>query len=686
MRSRSRDRGFVGRVTLPAWVKCSRPLAGVAFAASVLLLPAVRAAAEGAGDLADLSIEELMDVQIEVTSVAKKPQALSEAAAAIAVLTGEDIRRAGVTSIPEALRLVPGVYVARVDANKWAVSSRGFDGRIANKLLVLVDGRCVYTPMFTGVLWEAQDTVLDDIDRIEVIRGPGGTLWGANAVNGVINIITKRAKDTQGGLLEAGAGSEERAFGAVRYGGRLGEDAYYRVYAKYFERDSFVDASGADTYDDWRARRSGFRIDWGVSSDSALTVQGDIYDGDARQTVLVAAAAPPFCQALNDEIDMSGGNLLVRWTRQLGPDSSLALQVYYDRGDRSEALFDATTETGDIDFQHRFPVGARHDVLWGIGVRSMSDTVLGRSGLLFDPPSATDQLYNAFIQDEIALVAGRLALTVGSKLEHNEYTGYEVQPSVRLAWTPTPRDTVWAAVSRAVRTPVRSERVLSFALPGTTEGLIPTFVGDPDFGAEELLAWEMGCRIDATDHVAFDLATFYNQYSNLGTNVAGFPYLDPTPWPHMVLPLDLGNDGEGETYGFELATEVALSDRWRLRGGYSLLKMDLEPTAGAPPNTTVRGDGQNPQQLAFLHSSVDVPGNVELDVTLRYVDAIAALDLDSYLELDVRLGWKPRPDLEVFIVGQNLLHHEHAEFRPLVIPTVATEVERGVYGGVTWYF
>jgi iron complex outermembrane receptor protein len=656
----------------------------------LVLVLAVRPHASWAGqpasDLADLTLEELMDVEIEVTSVARKPQKLSEAAAAIYVLTGDDIRRSGVTSIPEAFRLVPGMHVARVDANKWAISSRGFDGRIANKLLVLVDGRSVYTPVFTGVLWETQDMVLDDIERIEVIRGPGGTLWGANAVNGVINIITKSAKETQGGLLSVGGGTEERAFGTVRYGGKLSADAYYRVYAKYFDRDGLVDAFGAEAYNDWDMRRTGFRIDWDVSDASALTFQGDCYDGDAHQTVLLPAAAPPFARAVNDDFDLSGGNLVVRWKRSLDQDSDLALQAYYSRRDRCEVLFDATIDIADVDFQHRFPLGTRHDLLWGIGLRLISDEVEGRSAMAFDPASATDLLYSAFVQDEIALVPDRLALTIGSKFEHNEYTGFEVQPSVRLAWTPTARDTVWAAVSRAVRTPCRSERVIWYTQPGTADGLFPTFIGNEDFDTEELLAWELGCRISATDRVSVDLATFYNVYDNLGGTQLGLPFLEQSPWPHMVLPLYTGNYGEGETYGFELATDIDVSHWWHLRTGYSLLKMDIGPKPDAGPGAMVRGDGESPEQMAFVHSSMNIPGNVELDVIGRYVDAVPAIDIGSYFELDIRLGWKPTRNLELFVVGQNLLKDEHAEFRPVILFTEATQVERGVYGGVTWRF
>ena len=312
-------------------------------------------------------------MSIEVTSVSKKAEPLSEAAAAVYVLTGDDIRRSGATTVADALRLVPGVEAARLDSSKWAISTRGFAGRFANKLLVLVDGRSVYTPLYSGVYWEEQDLPLDDIERIEVVRGPGGTLWGANAVNGVINIITKSAKDTQGGLITAGGGTEEKLFGTVRYGGQAGEDAFYRVYAKAFDRDGSVDPTGADTDDDWSMRRTGFRIDWAASGDDALIVHGDLYQGEAGQTVLLPSPAFPYSTLVDDDIDMGGGNLVLRWEHTYGDDSDMALQLYYDRAERREAMYDYRRDTVDLDFQRRNPLGERHEIIWGLGYRVVAD-------------------------------------------------------------------------------------------------------------------------------------------------------------------------------------------------------------------------------------------------------------------------------------------------------------------------
>lgn len=642
--------------------------------------------------LTNMSLEELMQVEIVVRSVFKKPQRLWASPAAVTVITGDEIRRSGARSIPEALRLIPGVYVARVDASTWAISSRGFDGRIANKLLVLVDGRSVYTPLLTGVFWEMQDTVIADIERIEVIRGPGATLWGANAVNGVINVVTKRARDTQGGLLEMGVGTEERFFSTLRYGGRLGEHAWYRVYAKAFERDGSANAEGADLNDGWRAWRTGLQIDWDLSAQDTLTLDGAYLEGRTGGTALLPLYTPPFVQVVPDSADMSGGHFLARWTRTYSETSDLTLQTYYDVTRHDELLAQAVAKTLDVELTHHFQPADRHDIVWGLGARQVSDEFRGSDTLWVVPETATDYIYSALIQDEIELVADRLAFTIGSKFEHNEYTGFEYQPSARLAWTPpspegrVPRQTVWAAVSRAVRIPSRIEENAVDNMPGTSEGLFPRWIGSGNLDSEELLAYELGYRVQPTARLTLDLAGFYNRYDRLGTVEFGMPFLETMPPPpHLVLPGTLTNNAKGTTYGVEFSPELMLSDRWSLRGGYALLKMDLE-FDGALPGSMIRGDGESPEQIAFLRSSANLPGGVGLDFMLRYVDSIPALDVHSYLELDARLSWRPRDSIELFIVGQNLLADQHREYFPTYVPALTTEVERGVYAGITVTF
>lgn len=634
--------------------------------------------------------EELFFSEDEmVTSVSKKKQKLSEAAAAVYVITQDDIRRSGATSIPEALRMVPGLQVARLDANKWAVSSRGFNGRFANKLLVLIDGRSVYSPLFSGVYWDVQDTLLEDVDRIEVIRGPGATLWGANAVNGVINIITKNAEDTQGGLLTAGGGNEERGFGQVRYGGKIGEDAYYRAYAKYFDRDA-----GAHGADDWHVGRVGFRADWNVNEMDALTFQGDYSDGESGERSTYPILSPPFSDTVEDDSPFSGGNILFRWERQFSEASDLALQTYYDRTERATTFVAQKHDTFDLDFQHRFRPMEGQEIVWGLGYQFIADEIVGSWTLAVDNEHQEDHLLSAFVQDEMSFMEDRLRVTVGSKFEHNDYTGFEFQPSGRVLWTPRERDTVWAAVSRAVRTPSRIEtaedggRINLRAFPGlggvTT---LASLFANSDMESEELLGYELGYRTRVTDRLTLDIAGFYNQYDDLRTLDLETPYMEDTPAPsHILIPFRVGNKMDGETYGVELAAEWKVLKWWRLDAAYTYLQMELHVDADSGDILSEAAEGQSPHNQFSLRSSMDLPSNLEFDSWLRYVDNLPDLDVNSYVTLDVRLGWKPRENIELFVVGQNLIDSEHREFGPRFLETQATSVERGVYAGLTWRF
>ncbi len=625
-------------------------------------------------DLTELSIEELMN--IEITSVSKKPQKLSEAAAAVFVITQEDIRRSGVTSIPEALRMVPGLQVAKIDANKWAVTSRGFNGRFANKLLVLMDGRSVYSPLHSGVFWHIQDTLLEDIDRIEVIRGPGATLWGANAVNGVINIITKHSSETQGGLVTAGGGTEERGFGSFRYGARSGDDKYYRVYAKYFTRDEAVFSSGDDATDDWDSLRGGFRVDRQIRGGDSLTFQGDIYDGKVGERIILAT--PSSIQTYDGTTAFNGVSLLGRWERSLSDASNLSLQVYYDRTDLEIKRIDEIRDTFDIDFQHHFLFGERHGIMWGVGYRFTRDNIDNSSATIFTPDRRHVDLWSAFLQDDISLVDDIFRLTVGSKIEYNDYTGIEIQPNIRLIWTPKRSYSIWAAVSRAVRTPSRAENdVMSYyGLPSS--GVVFPVCGSSDFDSEELIAYELGFRILPVDQLSIDIAAYYSDYDNLRTVELGGAF------PDVRLVMD--NKMEGSTYGVELAVDWRVFDWWRLMGAYSFLQMQLHPHSDSRDPFSELAEGDNPHHQASLRSSMDLRGNLELDLWTHYVDNLPSQGVGSYVALDIRLGWKPRKDLELSIVGQNLLDSQHPEFFPEILDTTPTEVERGVYGKITWKF
>jgi len=602
---------------------------------------------ESRGDLKKMSIEELFN--LEVTTVSTKPEALSATPAAVKVVTGDDIRRMGALSIPEALRYIPGVEVARVDNRQYAITARGFNGTIANKLLVLIDGRSVYTPLFSGVFWDAQDVFLDDVEQIEVIRGPGATVWGANAVNGVINVISKRAADTQGLLVMGGAGSPERGFGGLRYGGKLGSRSFFRLYGKVLDRDSSVRPNGQDVGDDFKTDQGGFRLDggWGPSSD--LTIQGDIYKGSADQR-------------FTDDMEIGGRNVMTRWTRRLAEHSDMQLNAYYDHSLRDMPLtFRETLDTYDVSLRHRLPLGERHDMMWGLGYRLTQDVVGNTPGFAFLPSHQTRNLYSSFVQDEIEL-SSVLHWTLGSKVEHNDYTGVEVEPSTRLAWTPSATRTLWGAVSRAVRAPSRLDRDLY--VPSTP----PFFLaGGPNFDSEVLLAYELGYKAQPARNLSAAIATFYNSYDNL-RSVRGGP------------PIVLANDLDGETYGVEGSATLEARKGWRLSGGYTFLRMILR----SPSDTsTVKQAGDSPRHQWFARSSLTLAHGLEVDAGVRYVGELPNQKIPSYLATDARLGWRPVPSLEISAVGQNLFDSRHPEFGT---PASRKEVERSLYGRATWTY
>lgn len=639
--------------------------------------------------LLELSLEELM--RIEVTLLAKKKQKLSEAAAAIYVVTQENIRRSGVTSIPEALRLVPGLQVARIDSNKWAISSRGFNDRFANKLLVLIDGRSVYTPLFSGVYWDVQDLLLEDVERIEVIRGPGGTLWGANAVNGIINIITKSAKDTQGGLVSIGGGSEEHGFSGFRYGGKMGKAFYSRLYGKYFNRDTFFHG-----HDDWRQGRLGFRTDWELDKSDTLTFQGDYYDGEDGERFSIPIPVSPFSTTFNDDSNLSGGNLLFLWKHEFNEYSDLALQLYYDRTEREVASFEEIRDTFDFDFQHRSHLSARQELVWGLGYRVTTDDIheFLLSSASFIPDTRDDHLFSAFLQDEINLVKDKLSLTLGSKFEHNDYTGFEYQPRGSLAWTPSSQHTLWAAVSRAVRTPSRADVDLRFIEevfpPGTIAPLpgLLTLIGNKDFDSEELLAYELGYRFQLLDTLSLDLATFYNLYDKYKTIEPGIgtTTIKTSPLPHLLIPVLIGNKMDGETYGVELTARWQVLNWWRLEGSYTFLQIQMHPDGDSNDITSVDIERENPHNQFSIRSLIDLPRNLEFDWGVRFVDNLPSQGVESYFAMDLHLGWKPNKNLEIFLVGQNLLDNHHPEWVDFFYQPRAIEVEPSVYAKITWRF
>lgn len=653
---RSRERRDVTLVSL-----------ALALVFCVTALPSV-AATRSPDDLTELSLEELMNV--EVTSVSKKGQPLSQAAAAIFVITQEDIRRSGVTSIPEALRMAPGINVAKVDGNKWAITARGFNDRYSSKLLVLMDGRTLYTPFFAGVYWELQDYALEDIERIEVIRGPGGALWGANAVNGVINIITKKAKDTQGALASTVVGTEE-AIGTLRYGGTVGDNFHYRVYGKTFNRDTSYAPGGA--HDDWRSGRGGLRADWDLGSHDALTVHGNYSDGRAGDRVTLPRLSAPFgTQSRDEDAGLASQSVLANWTHRFGSQSETQLRLYYDQYRRDSVTIGERVNTYDVDFQHHIGLPFGHDVVWGLGYRLMSDRYRPSTAITLAVPSRDISLYSAFLQDEISLIPDTLSLTLGSKFLHNDFTGFEIQPSARLLWKVTPQHSIWTAISRAVRTPDRFREDATLTVTGTPFGAVRILNNSLD--SEHVLAYELGYRGQLHPRLTLDLASFYNQYDRL-------VFTETV----TALTTRYVNNASGHTAGLELAAEWRPFDWWALRPVFTY----QQTVIAGPPITsipTTGREGSSPDHQASLQSRITWGQQWEFDAWYRYVERLTASGVPGYHTLDLRVGWHLSKQLTLDLVGQNLLDKAHPEFRTISGGTQRTEVQRAGFLRLTWHY
>ena len=629
-------------------------------------------------DLAELGFDELM--QIEITSVSKKSEKLSEAAAAVYVVTRNEIRRSGATSIPEALRLVPGVDVAQIDPNKWAVGIRGFNGRFANKLLVLIDGRSVYTPTYSGVYWEYLDYLLEDIERIEVIRGPGATLWGANAVNGIINIITREASDSQGGLLSVAAGNELKGLVEARQGFEPSENAQARVYVKGRRLDESQDQFGMDQDNGGDYLQTGLRLDIQHSENQWLTFQGDLYRDDLSQQHTIPNFEPPYeSQVVNGDIEAKGGNLGVRWGLMTGLDSELNVKFSYDFYDHQELKYSERRDTLDFELQHQFAPFANHELVWGTGYRwSYNDMTSSPLISVTDPIERSD-IWNLFLQDSIYFPEQNISLTLGVKLEGNSYTGTEVQPNLRASWVPSEKLTWWGAISRAMRTPSRVDTDTAINI-----SIIPPFGLDPNnplptllqvlgqqgFQSEQVDAYELGVRWMPLPQLAVDLATFYNNYTNLRSyNIGDAKMQDINGTMYLVLPLELANNIQGHSSGFELLTTWQASPSTRFRFAYSLLDIKLEDTK---PNdfsaNIISADvDRSPNHQVSLWGSFDLSAAVELDLRLYYVDQRSWFTgetetIDSNINGDLRLAWRPMKSLELSFVGRNLLDSPNQEF------------------------
>ncbi|HEY1892772.1 MAG TPA: TonB-dependent receptor [Steroidobacteraceae bacterium] len=644
-------------------------------------------AADQVNQLKQLSIEQLANVM--VTSVTRGPQPLARSAAAVAVVTSGQIASSGAMNVPEAIRYVPGINVAQLTASQWAVSSRGFASANSPDLLVLSDGRSIYTPLFSGVFWDVQDYLMQDIDRIEVVRGPGAALWGSNAVNGVINIISKSAEDTQGAWASAGGGSEERALVAAQYGGQAdaaaGDPMYYRVFAKYQDHAP-EDYPAAASSDGWDLGHVGFRTDWKADSTDAFSVQGDAYDGRIGQVSpavnIIGRPGPPPPLV----VGVGGGNVLAHWQHTMSDDSDYEVRVYYDYTHRDDPTFIDNLSTLDVDFLEHLPLGRNQTFTWGLTGRTMDDLTHGKGLIALNPADSRDNLASGFVQDEVSLPHA-VHLTLGTKLEHNDFSGFEVQPSVRAAWDLSDSRTLWGAVSRAVRVPTRIEQNEDIVATDPASNPVVILVGNRNFHAEQVLAFELGYRWQPLTDLSLDLAVFRNRYTGLASLELATPYLDVATG-QTVYPLLTENFIDGHATGLEGLAQYSPVAWWRLSVNYSYVQMSLTPL-GEDLNRNHFYEGSTPRNQVGVQSYFDLPHNVELYGGLRVLSAVEMLPEivngtgdPGYQELDLNAIWRVTQHLTLSLEGQSLLHSSHIEFGA---PDERSAIDRSVFGRVTWH-
>ena len=674
--------------------------------ALTMLLPGRQSWAQDAtSDLADVDIEQLMSM--EVTSVSGRATKISHTASAIHVVTAEDIRRSGATSIPEALRMVPGLHVAQITDNLWTISSRGLGFRYANKLQVLVDGRSLYTPANGGVDWNVHNMMLDDIERIEVIRGPGASLWGGNAFNGVINIITRHSRDTQGGLLTTSVGSHQRVHSSLQYGGRLAPNATYRFGAQFFDRKGSQQLSGEPARDGGDLLQGSFRADWAPSPSDQLLFTGSLEDRDTDNLGVVPLQSTPFDDPIVfSRLEWKTSSVMGRWQRYFTRGDEISLQASYDWLTRDDPTVTDTRETLSLDFRHHLPVGNRQDLLWGIGFNRFNLDSHGspnfsfghgeeeeREHSDFDPfeHHDADSRYVLFAQNEIALVPEKLFLIPGARLQHETDSGWNFQPSIRALWAPNPRHSFWGAVSRALRTPSEVEEhshivIASLGFFGPQPAYL-SLVGNQEFQSEQLLAYELGYRTEPRPGLSFDVTTFFNVYDDLATAERTAPvFIAEPPFPRIEVPLRFENKMNGEIYGMELSANWRVNRFWSVGGSYSRLEIQLHLQPDSLDTESERLERSSPDHQFSLRSQWQLPRNLELNSSLYYVAGLPLFPLPAYTRLDAQLTWRPLEQVAFTVGGQNLLDPRHPEFGRLSDFTLAGQAERNIFAKLSWRF
>ena len=671
------------KLTLMRAVACELACAGLAILATQ--------AQNQQPDLTTLQIEDLMNV--DVTSASKKEQKLSKVPAAIFVITKEDIRRSGATGIPDLLRMVPGLDVAQVNPGVWAISARGFNGQYSNTLLVLIDGRTVFTPTFSGVFWDAQDVPLEQIERIEIIRGPGAAIWGANAANGVINITTSSALETQNGVAAVTAGSLEHGSGMVRYGGLIGSHGAYRVFADSFQMGHFLTPDHQNAEDDWYRFHGGFRVDTNISARDSLTIEGEAIGGnEGERATTVVSLLPPVNATVNLRDRFSGGDILARWKRTNASGSESSLQIYFDRSNRGDTTYGIGLNTLDFNFQRQQTWGSRQEFVWGLDYRVNSDHTAMTNRIWFTPQDLTTQIFSAFVQDQIAILPDRLYVTLGTKAEHEYYNGFNLQPTARVTWTPDNRSMLWADISGARVTPSRVDTSIRFnyaVYPGPDNlPVLVSLLGNFNLDNESLTATEAGFRKQVSDKISFDSTIFFNRYHDLVSEEPGSPTLETSPPPaHLLEPLSLANGVYGETHGIEMFANVKLADRWTISPGYAFLTMHLHRDAGSMDMTTVpQTEGGFPSQQAQLRSNVNLAWHWQWTTSVYFVGRLPAPGIPSYTRLDTNLAWQPSEKISLVLAGQDLVRDLHQEYSGPDLTRLPSLVPRSAYARLTWRF
>ncbi len=662
----------------------SRPL-GVALicllASSRLSAQQIEAPDNNDEALKQLTLEQLSAVQI--TSITKDPVAAFQTPAAIGVITSRDIRRLGVRTLPDLLRLIPGVNVAQIDSSEWAVGIRGFQGKLSKSVLVLIDGRSVYTPLFAGVYWDAQDVLMEDIDRVEIIRGPGGTIWGSNSVNGVINIITKNARETRGSLVSVGGGNTEQGFIDWRYGAGT-DQLSYRLFGKAFNR-SAQERAGGGNYDDWQRGQAGARVDWQINGREALTIQGDLYAAKAGQLLQISQFSPPSSTAEQDDRYLNGQNVMATWRRVLSSEADVQLRVYFDRTERHELNYKETRHTLDLDFVQHASANRNH-VTWGLGARlSPSDFTMQVPSVDFQPHNQTYRIFSGSFEDEVLLARNRLSVTGGVKIEHTSLSGFNYQPSARVSWTPDQGQTVWGAYTRAVRTASRIEDGFVFsALLNPSPPTYVRLVGDGKFEPEELNGFEMGYRKYITQRGFVSVSLFRNRYDDLLSVELQNSIVETNPQPdHTVLPLLLRNGIKATTTGGEVATLWDMAYWLRTRASYSLVRLDAKRKEGSNDASTVgQLEGDTPQHKVVLQGLLSLPKKFEANLAYRYVSSVPDQKTPGYSTGDVRVGRPVGEHFQIELVGRDLLQPSHQEY--LGPPGGPVRVKRSGYISLTW--